>query len=282
MVCLLERGSKNIEENEPGGAEISSPGRINVEDLRLKVIRNIFFASVIVLMLIYPACGGSSTGDINKNEILISIKNGNVEGDKIVKVKKGEQVKLKFTSDQEMSIHLHGYDIEAEIPMDGSETIEFEAHATGAFPVTAHISEENHSSHTSHEIHGKLFESPTLLEGDSYTYTLDIDMHPGVIPFHDHMSHNISGAIVASLDASEDDVIIIIKDDMQLFHPNEVTVKPGATIKWVSKNPDKVRITSGDPPADSHAGHNAGSHEAGTGEHTTEEERSLLTVEVRP
>ena len=96
------------------------------------------------------------------------------------------------------------------------------------------------------------------------------------------MSHNISGAIVASLDASEDDVIIIIKDDMQLFHPNEVTVKPGATIKWVSKNPDKVRITSGDPPADSHAGHNAGSHEAGTGEHTTEEERSLLTVEVRP
>ena len=248
----------------------------------MKFISNIFFVSVILLMLIYPACGGSSTGEINKNEILVSIKNGNVEGDKIVKVKKGEQVKLKFTSDQEMSIHLHGYDIEAEIPMDGSETIEFEAHATGAFPVTAHISEENHSSHTSHEIHGKLFESPTLLEGDSYTYTLDIDMHPGVIPYHDHMSHNISGAIVASLDASEDDVIIIIKDDMQLFHPNEVTVKPGATIKWVSKNPDKVRITSGNPPADSHAGHNAGAHEAGSGEQTSEEERSLFTVEVRP
>ena len=60
----------------------------------MKFVSNIFFASVIMLMLIYPACGGSSTGEINKNEILVSIKNGNVEGDKIVKVKKGEQVKL--------------------------------------------------------------------------------------------------------------------------------------------------------------------------------------------
>ena len=248
----------------------------------MKFIGNIFLASVILLTLISLGCGDSSTGERDENEILISIKNGNVQGHEIVGVKKGQQVKLNFTSDQRMSIHLHGYDIEAEIPMDKSETIEFEAHATGRFSVTTHISDDNHSSHGSQEIHAKLFESPTLLEGDTYSYTVDIGMNPGVIPYHDQMSHDILGVIVTSLAASEDDVSIIIKGDEQLFHPNEVMVRPGATIKWISKNPDKVRITSGNPPTDLQSGLNAVTHGAGNGEHASGGERTLLTVEVHP
>ena len=248
----------------------------------MKFTGNIFLASVILLTLISLGCGDRSTGERNENKVSISIKNGNVQGHKIVEAKKGQQVELNFTSDQRMSIHLHGYDIKAEIPMDGSETIEFEAYATGGFPVTMHISDDNHSSHGTHEMHGKLFESPTLLEGDTYSYTVDVGMDPSVIPYHDHMSHDISGVIVTSLDASEDDVSIIIKGDEQLFHPNEVTVRPGATIKWISKNLDKVRITSGNPPTDLQSGLNAVTHGAGNGEHASEEERTLLTVEVHP
>ena len=247
----------------------------------MKFIGNIFLVSALLLTLISLACGDTSTGEGNENEVFISIINGNVQGRKLVEVKKGQQVRLNFTSDQKMSIHLHGYDIEAEIPMDGSEVIAFEAHATGGFPVTAHISDGNHSSQESHEMHGQLFESPTLLEGETYSYRVGVDMDHGVLPYHDHMSHDMVGTIIVSSNASEDDVSIIIKGDNQLFHPDEVTVKPGATIKWISENPDKVRITSGNPPADSQSGHNTGTHGSGNAEHTSEEEL-LLTVEVRP
>jgi hypothetical protein len=46
------------------------------------------------------------------------------------------------TSDEQMEIHLHGYDIEREVAPGGPATLSFEADLTGRFEIEDHESEE--------------------------------------------------------------------------------------------------------------------------------------------
>ena len=64
-----------------------------------------------------------------------------------LKVSEGDQVTLVWTSDQALSLHLHGYDIELEVPAETPTEMSFEAFATGRYPVTLH----DHGSHGGHE-----------------------------------------------------------------------------------------------------------------------------------
>jgi hypothetical protein len=59
-------------------------------------------------------------------------------GHETVRVTKGDEVVLRFTSDRAIALHLHGYDIEANIPAGGSATIRFRANIAGRFPVSEH------------------------------------------------------------------------------------------------------------------------------------------------
>lgn len=57
---------------------------------------------------------------------------------KLIRVRQGDAVKLRWTSDRPIVLHLHGYDIERKVEPGAVAEMAFEARATGRFPVEEH------------------------------------------------------------------------------------------------------------------------------------------------
>lgn len=56
----------------------------------------------------------------------------------VVRVEQGDLVELRWSSDEQTTVHLHGYDLEIEVPAGGEATMRFLARATGRFPIETH------------------------------------------------------------------------------------------------------------------------------------------------
>ena len=57
---------------------------------------------------------------------------------RLIRVKQGDAVKLRWTTDRAIILHLHGYDIERKVEPGAVAEMAFEARATGRFPVEEH------------------------------------------------------------------------------------------------------------------------------------------------
>ena len=68
----------------------------------------------------------------------IEIKKRKVTGEKVIRVKQGEQVSLRLTTDEAVTLHLHGYDIEKTVKPGETVVMSFRAHATGRFAIESH------------------------------------------------------------------------------------------------------------------------------------------------
>ena len=69
----------------------------------------------------------------------LRVENGRVpEGMRLVRVKQGDVVTLRWSVDRSMTLHLHGYDIEMRVEPGATGEMIFKASATGRFPVHAH------------------------------------------------------------------------------------------------------------------------------------------------
>lgn len=69
----------------------------------------------------------------------IRIQGGKLaSGPKVLRVKQGDTVRLRFTVDKEMEIHLHGYKVERKATPGAPAEMVFPARAAGRFPVEAH------------------------------------------------------------------------------------------------------------------------------------------------
>ena len=55
-----------------------------------------------------------------------------------IRVKKGDKVELRWTSDRRIALHLHGYDIAATVTPEAPAVMSFEARIAGRFPVSEH------------------------------------------------------------------------------------------------------------------------------------------------
>ena len=72
-------------------------------------------------------------------EFDISIVGRRVEGNNsTIRVKRGDSVILRWRTDEAVSLHVHGYDIEATLSPASSTRMRFEAGVAGRFPITAH------------------------------------------------------------------------------------------------------------------------------------------------
>jgi hypothetical protein len=92
---------------------------------------------IIVLCLSVPATiVGAQTQALTFD---LKVEQGAVPPNmQLIRVKQGDAVKLRWTSDRPIILHLHGYDIERKIvPGDVVEMI-FTANATGRFPIEEH------------------------------------------------------------------------------------------------------------------------------------------------
>ena len=58
--------------------------------------------------------------------------------DRVIRVRQGDDVTLRLTTDRALTIHLHGYDIEKEVVPGKPSVVTFTARATGRFPIEVH------------------------------------------------------------------------------------------------------------------------------------------------
>lgn len=69
----------------------------------------------------------------------IKIERGRVPDTmQLIRVNEGNVVKLRWTSDQPLILHLHGYDIAKRIAAGAVTELAFTAYATGRFPIYVH------------------------------------------------------------------------------------------------------------------------------------------------
>ena len=93
---------------------------------------------------------GAATVALHAAEVAFAlrIENGHVpENMRLIRVKRNDVVKLQWTSDRPMTIHLHGYDIEKDITSGTATDMVFTARATGRFTVEPHLGRESSGGH---------------------------------------------------------------------------------------------------------------------------------------
>lgn len=81
----------------------------------------------------------------------LAVKNGQLPEDRrVVRVQQGDEVTLSWTTDRPLTLHLHGYDLEAKLAPGPPVTMRLRARATGRFPI------EIHSAGGAHHVLGYL------------------------------------------------------------------------------------------------------------------------------
>jgi hypothetical protein len=105
------------------------------------VLRLVSARWALALLLITPgapALAAELTFDIK-------IEGGRVPDTmRLIRINEGDLVRLRWTSDQPLVLHLHGYDIEKRITAGAVTELVFTAYATGRFPI--HIHEQGASA----------------------------------------------------------------------------------------------------------------------------------------
>ncbi|HSQ02723.1 MAG TPA: hypothetical protein VLN59_01735 [Burkholderiales bacterium] len=69
----------------------------------------------------------------------LAIVQGKVPADqRVLRVEKGDAVRLRVTSDTPGDLHLHGYKLETKVTPDRASELAFKAYATGRYPLEWH------------------------------------------------------------------------------------------------------------------------------------------------
>ena len=98
----------------------------------LRLVSASWTLALLLIIAGAPALAAELTFDIK-------IERGRVpETMRLIRVNKGDIVKLRWTSDQPLVLHLHGYDIEKRVVAGAITEIAFTAYATGRFPIHVH------------------------------------------------------------------------------------------------------------------------------------------------
>jgi len=99
------------------------------------VLRLVSARWALALLLITAWSAGVPAAELTFD---IKIEHGRVPDTmRLIRVNEGDVVKLRWTSDQPLILHLHGYDIENRVTAGAAE-LTFTAYATGRFPIHVH------------------------------------------------------------------------------------------------------------------------------------------------
>jgi hypothetical protein len=103
--------------------------------------------SVFVLALCLSSTISTAAGATEVTYVL-AIANGRVPDNmRRIRVKQNDTVKLEWSTDKPISVHLHGYDIEQDIKPGAVSEMTFVARATGRFTVEPHIGKTQSGGH---------------------------------------------------------------------------------------------------------------------------------------
>src|SRR5262252_10780193 len=94
-------------------------------------IRLVLAAAAALLL-----CNSISVATAGDVTFVLPITNGHLpESMRLIRVKRNDVVKLEWSTDKPITIHLHGYDIEKEVAPGTVSEMTFTARATGRFTV---------------------------------------------------------------------------------------------------------------------------------------------------
>jgi len=92
---------------------------------------------------------GASAADLTVD---LKIERGQVpQNMRVIRVSQGDVVKLRWSTDQPLTLHMHGYDIEQTLERGAVAAMTFTARATGRFPVHVHDGSARAGSHSHQE-----------------------------------------------------------------------------------------------------------------------------------
>jgi hypothetical protein len=95
-------------------------------------------AAIIALAVVVLLAGGSDSSQPNRagGPALVTVVGGAPEGGvQVLRVKKGERVRLSVESDRSDQVHIHGYDLRAPVNQDVAAHFSFAATIEGEFVV---------------------------------------------------------------------------------------------------------------------------------------------------
>ena len=103
-----------------------------------------------ILMVSFLVLGGAAppafAQDGEKRVIELTFKGGAVSGDVetagglgVVRVTQGDDVELRWTTDSAAELHLHGYNVRADLTAGAETVIPFSAKFGGRFALEAHV-----------------------------------------------------------------------------------------------------------------------------------------------
>jgi hypothetical protein len=100
------------------------------------VRRELAWAAVLAVALALGAVG-SALAEPRLFEL--ALKDARLpESQRLLQVRQGDEVILKWTTDRPLTLHLHGYDLEAKLVPRMAVEVRFTARATGRFPLEVH------------------------------------------------------------------------------------------------------------------------------------------------
>ena len=86
-----------------------------------------------------PTAAADETGTAGTQRIELAIHNRSLDiEENTLRVTEGDKIELVWTTDEAVELHLHGYDIELDVPVAEPAVMAFEAYATGRYPITSH------------------------------------------------------------------------------------------------------------------------------------------------
>lgn len=96
------------------------------------------------LAIAFPSGARAQTAATRRYELAIRDRKL-ADAGVVLRVTEGETVALRWTTDEPVELHLHGYDIEVAATPEAPAIMRFEAFATGRFPINVHgFGDESH------------------------------------------------------------------------------------------------------------------------------------------
>lgn len=105
----------------------------------MSVIPVSFVGRLLALCLTLSSSVATTSAKADELTFTLRVERGQVPANmRLIRVKQGDVVKLRWSSDRPLALHLHGYDIETSIEPGKVAAMTFTARATGRFSVEEH------------------------------------------------------------------------------------------------------------------------------------------------
>jgi hypothetical protein len=112
-----------------------------------------FRSTLAACVLTWPLSGAINVASAAEVTYVLTIANGRLpESMRRIRVKQNDVVKLQWSTDKPMNVHLHGYDIEKELEPGAVMEMSFTARATGRFTVEPHLAKQPSGGHAHGDI----------------------------------------------------------------------------------------------------------------------------------